>query len=276
MGTLLGASAACTPLEDPEDIYEGEITGDVAQQLPDGSPPPNGMRDETQPSAGDAWGCLDAPRAPAPSSEELPETITYTVPIVDWVTDEAPPGLEIRVCNRIDTMCAEPISVFTPPPERVISFALPARFEVYLMLQATDTVPAVFYFDGPVTSDLVGGRIQLMRVPVVIGLAQTLGITLDLTMGVLSLRSHDCNGAITPGTMFEIEPAAGVAYTLINGSPILSVLPTDRAGLAGFVNVPPGTFVARGFLAEGKREFGLANFGIRPGWFSLVEVRSNN
>ena len=67
-----------------------------------------------------------------------------------------------------------------------------------------------------------------------------------------------------------------LVFTLINGAPSLSVVPTDSSGLAGFVNVPEGGFLARGFVADEDREFGLANFSVKPGWFSLVEVRSSN
>lgn len=272
----LGAlAAACTPLDDPSDVYDDEdVTAEIGQQLPN---MPGEPLDETRQTEGDPWACVQGNRAPIPPPEERPETVTYTVSIVDWVTDEAPPGLVINVCNRIDPLCAEPLSIITPAPERQISFELPTRIEVYLTLQATGTVPATFYFDGPVVEDRVGGLIQLLRGTTVAGLAQTfLGTQLDPSMGVLSLRSHDCNGAIAGGAVFEIEPNTGVPFTLINGAPTLSIVPTDASGLAGFVNVPPGNFLARGFVADDSREFGLANFNVKPAWFSLVEVRSTN
>jgi hypothetical protein len=270
-----GLAAACTPLDDPSDVYDDEgVTAEIGQQLPNGSDEP---LDETRRTEGDPWSCTQGGRAPIPPPEQRPETVTYTVSIVDWVTNEAPPGLVINVCNRIDALCSEPLATITPPPERQISFELPARLEVYLTLQATGTVPATFYFDGPVVENRLGGLIQLLRLTTVAGLAQTfLGTQLDPTMGVLSLRSHDCNGAIAEGAVFEIDPNVGVPFTLINGAPTLSIVPTDASGLAGFVNVPEGGFLAHGFVAEDNREFGLANFNIKPGWFSLVEVRSTN
>ena len=272
---LLGvAIGACTPLDDTDDTYEDGITAEVEQALPDRAP---STVDETAPTEGDRWACIQGSRQPVPPPEERPETVTYTVSIVDWVTNEAPPGLQIKVCNRIDGLCAEPLSTFTPPPERRISFELPARLEVYLEIVAEGTVPATFYFDGPVVEDRVGGLIQLLRFTTAVGLAQQfLGTQLDPTTGVLSLRSHDCNGAITGGAVFALEPNVGVPFTLINGAPSLSVVPTDASGLAGFVNVPEGGFLARGFVADDEREFGLANFSVKPGWFSLVEIRSNN
>jgi hypothetical protein len=185
--------------------------------------------------------------------------------------------LIIQVCNRIDPACDEPLTTITPPPERQISFELPARVEVFLNLIAEDSVPATFYFDGPLVEDRVGGQIQLLRLTTAVGLAQTfLGTDLNPAMGVLSLRSHDCSGAIAEGAVFEIEPNTGTPFALINGAPTLSVVPTDASGLAGFVNVTPGNFLARGFVADDSREFGLANFNVKPGWFSLVEVRSTN
>lgn len=274
LGVALASVAACTPLDDPDDAYDDGITAEVEQALPDRA---SSTVDESLPTRGDPWGCVQGNAAAVPPPEDRPETVKYTVSIVDWVTDEAPPGLSLKVCNRIDALCAEPLSTITPPPEREISFDLPARLEVYLEIQAEGTVPATFYFDGPVVEDRVGGQIQLLRLTTAVGLAQQfLGTQLDPTMGVLSLRSHDCNGAIAPGAMFQIEPSVGIPFTLINGAPSLSVVPTDASGLAGFVNVPEGGFLARGFVADDNREFGLANFSVKPGWFSLVEVRSSN
>lgn len=272
LGTL---ALACTPLDDPADVYDGESeTAEIGQELPDRSEEP---LDESRPTEGDPWGCVQGNRPSTPPPEERPESVTYTVSIVDWVTNEAPPGLVVKVCNRIDALCAEPLSTVMPPPEREISFELPARLEVYLTLEATGTVPATFYFDGPVVEDRLGGLIQLLRFTTVAGLAQTfLGTQLDPTMGVMSLRSHDCNGAIAEGAVFELEPNSGVPFTLINGAPTRAIVPTDASGLAGFVNVPEGGFLARGFVAAENREFGLANFNVKPGWFSLVEVRSTN
>lgn len=270
----LAFDIGCTPLDAPDDSYEGDLTAEIGQALPDASRAP---LDETAPEQGDPWACIQGSRPTLPPPEARPETVTYTVSIVDWVTNEAPPGLEIQVCNRIDALCAEPLATIYPSPEREVSFPLPARLEVYLTLRAEGTVPATFYFDGPVVEDRVGGLIQLLRATTAIGLAQEfLGTQLDPTMGVLSLRSHGCNGAIAAGTVFEIEPDVGVPFTLINGAPSLSVVPTDASGLAGFVNVPEGGFLARGFVAADDREFGLANFSVKPGWFSLVEVRSTN
>jgi hypothetical protein len=272
--TLSGVSSACTPLDDPDDVYDDDITAEISQELPGG---PSAPIDESQPSTGDPWSCVRGPRANVPSPEERPQTVTYTVSVVDWVTQEAPEGLTIKVCNRIDALCSEPLAVINPPPERQLSFQLPARFEVFLTLEATDHVPATYYFDGPVVENRVGGLIQLLRLATVAGLAQQfLAIQLDPTMGVLSLRSYDCNGAITAGAVFEMEPNMGVPYTLINGAPTRSIIPTDASGLAGFANVPEGAFIARGFVADDNREFGLANFSMKPGWFSLVEVRSTN
>lgn len=274
LALLLAAHApACTPLDEPGDVYDDGVTAEIGQQLPGSSDDP---LDETAQGQGDPWSCLDDARNAVPPPEERPETVVYTVSIVDWVTNEAPPGLEIHVCNRIDALCAEPLSVINPPPEREIRFELPARLEVFLTLQATGTVPAIFYFDGPVVEDRVGGLIQLLRLTTAVGLAQQfLNTQLDPTMGVLSLRSHDCNGAITAGAVFQIDPSMGVPFTLLNGAPSLSIVPTDSSGLAGFANVPEGNFLARGFVDE-SREFGLANFSVKPGWFSLVEVRANN
>jgi hypothetical protein len=167
--------------------------------------------------------------------------------------------------------------VLTPEPARLISFPVPARFEVFLLLQATDFLPATYYFDGPISENRVGGLIQMLRFPTAAGLArQYLGTELDPMMGVLALRSYDCNGAIVAGAVFELEPNMGVPYTLINNAPTRSIIPTDGSGIAGYANLPQGGFLVRGFVADDTREFGLANFIIQPAMLNIVEVRSTD
>jgi len=271
---LIEGSFACTPLDDPDDVYEDDdLTLEIGQQLPARS---NAPIDEAQPSA-DPWSCIPGPRPILPPPEERPETVTYTVSIVDWLTQEPLTGLTIKICNRIDALCSQPLATLTPAPGRQISFPLPARFEVYLTLETADHVPAIYYFDGPVVEDRVGGLIQLLQPTTVGELAQQfLATQLDLSMGVLAFRSYDCNGAIAAGAVFEMEPNMGVPYTLINNSPTRSMIPTDTSGIAGYANVPPGAFLARGFVADTDREFGIANFSVQALRFSIVEVRAIN
>ena len=66
---------ACTPLDDPGDVYEDDVTAEIGQELPDGSGAP---LDESRPTEGDKWSCIQGNRAPTPPPEQRPETVTYT------------------------------------------------------------------------------------------------------------------------------------------------------------------------------------------------------
>jgi hypothetical protein len=225
------------------------------------------------------WGCLsNTSEVPEPDPDP-PATVKYTVPLVDWVTDEAPPGLKISICNRIDPTCGDtgggtPWGVINPPPTREVSFDIPTRFEVFMRLEAPDFVPALFYFDGPVTRPQTAGKIQLLKLSVVIGLIQQLGVMPAMNTGFVSLRSHDCQGNVVGGTKFDINQMGVVPYTLRNGAPTLENLPTDAAGLAGFINVTPGPHVSEGTVAATTQPFRTVNYDVRANWFSLVEARA--
>jgi hypothetical protein len=52
-------------------------------------------------------------------------------------------------------------------------------------------------------------------------------------MGVLSLRSYDCNGIISAGALFEMEPNRAVPYTRIDGAAQRSIIPTDALTVNG-------------------------------------------
>jgi hypothetical protein len=72
---LLGVSllaAACTPLDDPDDVYDDGITAEVEQALPDRS---SRTLDESLPTRGDPWSCVQGNSPPVPPPEERPETV---------------------------------------------------------------------------------------------------------------------------------------------------------------------------------------------------------
>ena len=195
----------------------------------------------------------------------------------------------IQVCNRVDPGCESPLAadVTIVPTEREVSVEIPGGQNVFLLLTATGTVDTVLYFDGPLYEDQTGGRIQMLTLPTVLGLATQLQVPLDPTLGVIGIRAHDCNGTIVAGARYTINDTSGTtfSYTFVNGLPRTDFPPTpgvsttitsDNSPWAGFVNVPGGALTIYGVLAEGMREFGTADIQVRPGHMNLVEIRPLN
>lgn len=266
------AAAGCSDLDPDDDTWEtvnksGDVDGPVVAD----------------------WSCLGQPEPQPPAT--FPETVTYTFPIVEWVSNMPPAGRTIRVCNRLDPLCMSPLDAVVNIVEgqRDVSVQIPAGQNVYLEIDTMPRIalPYVLYFDGPLYSDQRGGRIQMLTPATAIGMATQLQAPLDIMLGVLAMRPHDCLGQIVPGALYSIDETAGtsIPYTVVNGQPVsaspampavTTLLPSDQSPWAGFVNVPTGRLSVFGVLDEGKREIGTATIFARPSTVNVVEIRPLN
>jgi len=239
-----------------------------------------------QPSTEPDWDCVGDLDEPPP--ENIPAQITYTFPFVDWISDDAMENRTVQVCNRLDATCARPLDamVNVVDGQREVSVTFRGGQNVYFLLQAMDAIPAVLYFDGPMYSNQVGGRIQMQTLESITGLAQQAQVQLDPMLGALAVRPHDCAGRIVSGALYSVgDTTTSIPYTFVNGLPRAptppvpassTVIPSDNTPWAGFVNVPPGGLTVVGRLAETDREFGTADIQVRPGFVHVVEVRALN
>lgn len=234
------------------------------------------------------WSCLGQPAQPPPA---LPDgaMVTYTFPLVEWVTSQPIPGRTVQVCNRIDPMCSTPLSPPIPVDDNQanVSLQLRAGLSLFLLIKAPNVLDYTLYFDGPLYSDQDGGKISLLRLDTAVGLAQQVQVALDPTLGVLAMRPHDCRGNIVSGALYSIDATNGssVPYAFSNGLPraanppvpaVSTNIPSDNTPWAGFVNVPPIGLTVYGILADGMREFGTADVSVRPFAVNVVEVRALN
>jgi hypothetical protein len=265
---LVSLVGSCTALENGDDIHP----------LPEGSDGPDmGASGALTSDPASPWSCVDEAEEERPS--DPPQTVIYTTPVVLWVNPaQAVPGLSITACPKIDPQCDQPIVPRFQPPAPApgappnFSIELPGGFLGYLILEAPGQVTERLYLDGPLTQSQTGGRILMIDVMTLGAVAASVGIAIDPTQGLLVMRSHDCSGAVTGGAFFEIDNA-GQSYMLLDGQPTRQPLPTDRDGLGGFANVPPGGVVGRGLLADGVTEFGSASFVMLPQTITVADVR---
>jgi hypothetical protein len=240
-----------------------------------------------QPSAAD-WSCVGEPLT-APSTS-APESIVYSFPFVDWVTDLPIPGRTINVCNKVDPQCNQPLGapIVIPSEQRNGEITMRGGVDVYFEMRATaEYVPETLWLDGRSYGDQEGGRIQLLSQQTVVDLATSVLLPLDPsgTLGIVAVRAHDCTGAIAGGAIYEINDTSATAsgvypYTFVNGSlrggaeaSTRTVLQSDLTPWAGFINVRPGLLTVTGFLEGGRQEFGSAEIFVRPGTLSIVEIR---
>jgi hypothetical protein len=235
------------------------------------------------------WSCVGDPLTAPPT--EIPDSVTYEFPLVEWVSDVPLPSRTVRVCNKVDPGCSQPVAgaqVMIQPNDRNVRVTMRGGLNVFLDMAATpEYVAETLWLDGPLYSDQTGGRIQFLSIQTVISLATNISLPIDPTFmtGLVAIRAHDCIGAIAGGALYEIDDTSATAanvypYTFINGSPrgdalagTRTTIPSDSSPWAGFINVRPGPLTVRGYLAETGDEFGSAQTFIQPGVLSVVEIR---
>jgi hypothetical protein len=255
-GVLL--ATGCTefkPGTDAEDSTRGALLG--------GSPGSG-----VSVASGDAWDCLDdepVPVQPRP-------TVSYTVTVVDSITNQPPPGLSVQACDDIDINCARPVTPRTGvSSDGRVRLSLAQGFDGFFEVTSDNTVPTRLYPDGTLRSDEDGATLELIDEETVVLLAQAGGVELQPDAGSVLARAFDCNGQLSSGIEFENDTDSR-AFAFIDGLPIEGKI-TGGEGLILFANVPAGFTFIEGTLAGTSRQMGTTTAESRPGWVVYADVR---
>lgn len=251
-----------------------------------------------------SWGCLE--QRPT-LLEQPPERIQYLVGIVDFDSQPPPntptsvPGLQVTVCGSpsCDPPFSAPDVVTVNPiegqPSYVWMIDFPYNFSnAYLRLTAPNYAPMEYFFGGPLKGPPEGGHvvrgltIPLLKEATRDTIYNDLGLPgpADPTRGVLAVRTLDCRrsaqgqGQRAAGVRLRAIPSApdapAVAWTLsFSNRATPNKLETDARGVAGFVNVVPGTVDIEGVapLGDGGTPYGATTLPVRAGVITLAEVR---
>src|SRR5262249_45208630 len=131
------------------------------------------------------WSCIN--RNPVGPPDNVPPMVPYTVPVIDWVTNETPAGLNVTVCNRLQPNCENPLASYDKEYiknhtiGRDVTFPLPTDVNVFLIFKAEqpqnpldNEIPLRFYFDGLVEPGMKAGILRLIKFSVVVGIATQL------------------------------------------------------------------------------------------------------
>jgi hypothetical protein len=223
-------------------------------------------------------------------------TVTYRLPVVDWVGGAPIQDLVILKCANIDAPCNSSVGVVMPPNGRTdpyVAVDLDVGFKGFLKLvspngitdpntpagTANAYVPETYYFGDTIYANrTVETIIQVLRQPILISVAQTIGINIDFMKALLVLRVLDCRGKPAPDVTFKIT-GAGDPYTVIGGIPRRPDLgqdfyPTDADGQAGFANVPTGNVFVDAYIGETKINRDSVAATALAGQLTAVEVHA--
>ena len=199
-------------------------------------------------------------------------TVSYTVTIVDSVTNVPPPNLSVRACDDVDTTCARPVAPATGlSADGRVRLSLARGFDGYFDIQAANILPTRLYPDGTLEDDQDGATLELIDAVSAMGLASAAGLDLLADTGLVLARGFDCDGELSSGIEFE-SATGGLAFAFIDGLPIQSAT-TGNEGLVLFANVPKGFTLLRGTLAANQKPMGSSTAESVPGSVVYADVR---
>lgn len=253
--------SACADFKPGSDVLVGGSgTEGVFPLIPD----EDGLGDGAQ-----GWGCLDVePEA----EDDSPATVSYTVTLVDSITNQPPEGLTVQVCDDVDLSCARPISSQSGvSPDGRVRLSMAPGFDGFFEIYSETTVPTRLYPDGLLVDDVDGRILELVDEAALVGLATAAGVALDQDSGLVLARAFDCDGDLSRGVAFRND-AQSRAFSFIDGLPIEGAV-TGPEGLVVFTNVPRGFTLIEGTLSDTGSQMGSTSAEVVPGWVIYADIR---
>ena len=230
---------------------------------------------EVQPGTpGSDWSCLGGPQSAAPITlAENQNRIIFSMQLVDFTSRLVPRTILSRACTLTDVECTQPVSDWVPVDDQGwADLMLFEGFVGYIENVGEGYVPGQMYVTEPLDdSRSLGYPVPMISTDSLAALAALFEVPLDLSLGLISVRSFDCQGVTAPGVSLQ-KPGAGVPWYFADGLPNISVDRTGEEGFGGFVNVPPGLVRVDAQTPTGMSIAGTHTFVVRPGWFSSTFV----
>jgi len=227
-------------------------------------------------SSDHAWGCLDRPQ-PALKPPTL-DPITFTMTVVEFVSETPYQGLSVKACARTDLDCTSPVDTGMTDTNGTFMLTVPPGpngFDGYIDLSGSNLYPTLYYFLPPV---IVGGNRGKLRLPssdTITLLAKGIGVDLDPTRGHLAMVPWDCTMSPAPGISISIDAAndGSTTFYFQNNLPSHAVTQTDSdPALGGAVNVPTGITLVRTKVESLGTVSAQYSFNIRAGTLTAGSI----
>jgi hypothetical protein len=230
------------------------------------------------------WTCLadSTPEAQAPPTAP---TYTFTGFVLDYRDQQPLSGASLSACSINDVSCERVVAVGVPsgpltpngPPS--ITVPLPAGFVGFLRLTAPNYVIYDYYVGGPVTRNVVATQpFTLVSLSSFAEFATGLGADPAVagTQGALAVQILDCNNDPAPEVELRLSDPArpslqNAELWAAQGLIPVPNQPTDRAGVAGFINLPSENVAVEAFVAG--KTFGGRSFRIQAGRLTTGTMR---
>ncbi len=227
-------------------------------------------------SSDNAWSCLQH-RPPALKPPSL-DPITFTMSVVEFLSETPYEGLSVKGCARTDLDCTAPLGTATTDANGTFTLTVPPGpngFDGYVDLSGGTLYPTLYYFLPPV---IVGGSRGKLRLPssdTITALAGGVQVELDPTRGHLAMVPWDCTMSPAAGVSISIDAAddQSTVFYFQNGLPSRAVTQTgSNPALGGAVNLKTGITLVRTRLESLGTVTAQYNYNIRAGTLTAGSI----
>jgi hypothetical protein len=215
------------------------------------------------------WSCLDEdPTSVSPPSGQ----VRLIIPMVDIVSAQPKPGVEVQLCERLDSECTMPLVTAVSNPRGEVDVLLRSGFNGYVRWQAPDVYPTLYFFGTPLVRDSIL-PVDLISPQVFAGVNSMFAADNVEGRVPVVVFVRNCAGAPASGIVVSVLEGdqATRAFYLADGLFPASQTETTEAGVSRVINVPLGAVTIRGELADG-REIGSASVLTRAGFATLANL----
>jgi hypothetical protein len=213
-----------------------------------------------------------------PEEPEEVETVRFTMPVRDFVSDAPLVNMRVRACLETDVSCSDPVATFDDTEGTGdIEMELPYEFAGFLEVQADETLTSLWYFTKPLLEETDAKVLKAVSPDGLTLLASIASLTIDASRGVVILETFDCTRSAVGGVHFEESKKSAVPFFIIDGLPnkestitVRNELENQAAG--GFVNATPGftNFTAR--LGVDGPVLGTFNANVKANTVTYVDI----
>jgi hypothetical protein len=199
-------------------------------------------------------------------------------------TPKDPQPFDIVACDRLDVTCESPVTDHVSANAGdSVELNVPVGFQGYLQILNPSAVSAMEFLARPIFEDTAGWNLTIATETTVQQLGLATGTQIDRTLGTVIMIARDCQRAplagvqasiaVTQGSDTDAGPDKTVSFYFANMFPNKSLMATTTEGAAGFVNVPVGSAVLSGTIADSGFALSPTAAVSRAGWLSYVEVQ---
>jgi hypothetical protein len=225
------------------------------------------------------WSCV--PQAPlAVITANMDRPLTYTLLVTNFITSTPLANAQVRACFRGDVTCSSPVTTsLRTRADGTVPITLFEGFNGFLEILSEGMLPTLAFFPAAWSSDLLP---YMEELPVALlpgqalqGLATSARVEIDVTGGLVSMYTYDCEGPYAAGVRLEINTENAVPYAFVDALPVAYQDVTSEGGIVGFVNVPPGIVVVTAYPDDGPQALSVDTMLVRPGWLTAGRLIPN-